>query len=208
MPQDLDRARELYVRACEGDAQIACVNLAGMILDGRTPNGEPRAARVLLERSCAAGESIACYELGRALRDGVGGDADPERARELFATTCRAPILAACRAEAQMIRDGVGGEANPVDAHARFRMACNAGSMGACLDEALLYLEPDTHWHDRDRAGSLLLRACLGEEGRACAVFAEELEKAPLAENDAADASAWRQRACESGYEAACGSSP
>lgn len=194
-------ALALYTNACAQGAHLACINEAGMRRAGIATDPDPDRANTLLDQACSGGEPTACFELARALRqDGRGLD----QARALFDAACDARILAGCRAYGQMLLAGEGGDPDPNEGLSVLARGCRNGAMGACYDEGRLYLDPTSPFADRERAGVLLTRACLGEEAAACTTFADALRDGPLAGSTDADATVWRQRACAYGDASAC----
>lgn len=63
VPQDYEKAAELYDRACEGGRSDACAQLAMMYDIGLAVGENPRRAAELYQRACESGNRWACHRL-------------------------------------------------------------------------------------------------------------------------------------------------
>lgn len=61
VPQDYDRAAQLYERACNGGRSDACAHLAMMYDIGLAVDENPRRAAELYQRACQSGNRWACH---------------------------------------------------------------------------------------------------------------------------------------------------
>lgn len=80
---------ELYLRACEGGANLGCVAAGKAYLTGRGVDANPAAAGRLFDKVCQRGNGPGCFELGRLYEQGDGVPRSPERAFNLYAKACK-----------------------------------------------------------------------------------------------------------------------
>ena len=67
-PQDLERAADLFERACDHADPVACYLLAGLKERGVGGRGGPKVALSLYKRACAASFQPACREEARLMK--------------------------------------------------------------------------------------------------------------------------------------------
>lgn len=97
---DLPKAREYYLRGCEGGQTSSCRRL---IKDALGPDDDgnertmrdPSAARAAWTIACAQSPA-ACNGLADLETLGIGGPADPQSARAHYTTACEAESASAC----------------------------------------------------------------------------------------------------------------
>ena len=186
---DLERARELYQRACEHANRDSlhggqsCARLAE--LDGP-------GALEWLERGCAVGNAESCNNLGVRL-----AKLDVAKARELYTKACDGKLRVACRNAGLSWRDDAPKD--PARSIAPFTRGCGLGDGFACgaLGYAIDATDPATaakHYQtacDQDIGDACYNLALLHREGRGVArsdELADELMR----------------RACKAGERDAC----
>ena len=186
---DLERALELYERACEHANRDplhggwSCARLAEL--------DEPRALE-WLERGCAVGDGDSCNNLG--VRH---AKTDIPKARELYAKACTAKHVLACSNAGFSWRDdiprdparslaaftrscelgdgtscGAVGHAldatDPATAAKHYQTACDKRVAVACYNLALLHREGRGVTRSDQLADELMRRACKAGERDAC----------------------------------------
>ena len=65
IPEKVERAAELYERACEANLPEACFSLAARLARGGEALTDPVRAQALFERSCQLGQREGCERVGR-----------------------------------------------------------------------------------------------------------------------------------------------
>ena len=184
-PGDLELAQQLLTDACAADAHLACVGLA--------ERAEPGEARTVLDRSCNSGEPLACLRLADLERP-----SEPLRAYGLYGLACEDRLFEACYRQGLMLKAGEGVSRDPEAAFALFRDLCANGGAAGCRENAKEMLDPASAHADRQVGEILAQRACSGGDAEGCWLSAQVA-------TDTADADAFRARACEFGFEQACG---
>lgn len=128
--RDLDRARELYVKACEGGVPLACYNAGVFYEQGAGVERDPGRAFAYLERACEGGEPRGCGEIAYMFEHGIGVDTDLDAAEAIYDRACKALDMQSCNNLAWVIRRKDSPE------HARaaelYLLACNRGYRRAC----------------------------------------------------------------------------
>ena len=182
---DLQMATQLLTDACSADAYLACVQLAGL--------ADAMEAERILDEACQAGEAIACLRHADLERD-----SNPLRAYGLYGLACEDRLFEACLRQGEMLKAGEGVSADPEAAFALFRYLCADGGVAGCRENAKEMLDPTSPHADADIGEILAQRACSGGDAEGCWVSAQ-------AATVPADADAFRARACEFGFDRACG---
>jgi TPR repeat protein len=204
VPVDVARAEAMYRVACDGGAWLACINLAAML----ESKGLSDVASALLSKACEGGEALGCYRQGQlVVAQARPGDVDAEaRALELFGRACAGLIRGACVEVGRFVRDGRGGV--PADAHAAavmFAQACEGGEPSACGEYGAALLSGEGFPRDVELGLATLERACISEQGAACATLWESYSRGLNgATVDAELGARFGRMACEYGVAAAC----
>ncbi len=92
LAQNLSRARELYLKACQAGNEAACGNLnlvlayAPDLIQCKPPASEGIASRSA--ESCSAGNGASCATLGHLYSYGCGVSRDAEKARQAYSKAC------------------------------------------------------------------------------------------------------------------------
>jgi TPR repeat protein len=91
------RARELFMRACEGQNGLGCSNLGQLYELGTGISADVVRASQLYERACELGAGAGCYRLALLYESGRGVDAvDADRGRQLRSEGCTHGYAPAC----------------------------------------------------------------------------------------------------------------
>ncbi len=86
----------LYRRACEGGANLGCVQAGRAFAEGHGVPRDPKEAARLFGPVCDRGNADACLELGKLVQRGEGGTPSPERALALYRKACSLGLAEGC----------------------------------------------------------------------------------------------------------------
>jgi TPR repeat protein len=196
----------LLGRACRGDQAEACVALAGLYLDGITPDPEiaVRAWQAACDADDLAYRGAACAALGRAYEQGEGVAADPALASVAYERACQAGEGASCLVMAARLDAGTGVEADRGLAAARYAQACEAGTSEACFRGAWRYDSAVGVTEDDARAAALYDIGCQAGDASSCNNLGVLYSSGSGVEEDDSRAVALYEQACEGGNAYAC----
>jgi TPR repeat protein len=96
--RDMDRAMQLYNRACRDGSASGCFSLADALLGDRSQGNKGRARTLkkrglaLLVEACQDDDGEACFNAARAYETGQAGKRDLERARQYYSQACKYPL--------------------------------------------------------------------------------------------------------------------
>ena len=85
--QDMQKAEQLYIKACGGDDAFACHNVA-VIYAKKENIALKKIALKFYEKACRGGYAESCIYLGRLHRDSHTLDRDYKKAEEMFQIAC------------------------------------------------------------------------------------------------------------------------
>ncbi len=160
-PPDLDRARDLFDRACIGGQMTGCTNLGVLYEQGLGVSVDLDRARDLYDRACTGGDMLGCKNLGGLYHHGLGVPADLDRARALYDRACTGGEMGGCSSLGFIYDQGIGVAADLDLAAAYYDQACNGGNMIGCSNLGYLYWDEGRNFrHDLNLARSLFDRAC------------------------------------------------
>lgn len=209
-PPDPKKAAPALKRSCDGDEQVACANLAGMMLNGDLPK-DPTKAEAMLISSCKEGYGSSCRTLAMHYASGEGLPKNPEGAAAAYKDAVRELTYACeqhdgddCSTLGYMYGNGEGIPKDAAQAAAYFEKACNAGDYpDGCSDLGKLYLYG---WYgsekDLPRARAALEKGCTAGSRNACYQLGMTLrDNEPL---DEARGVALLDKACTLGEGEAC----
>ncbi len=132
-----------------------------------------------VEKRCEAGEALACRQAGASARQGAGQQASsPTRSAELFRRGCDLNDNASCVELADQLESGWGVERDEAAANALRERLCSQGHAASCrkLGVTLAFSAPSPK--SRERALSLLQKACEGGDPAGCSLAAQVLRLA------------------------------
>lgn len=104
--RDMNRAMQLYDRACQDGSASGCFSLADALLADRS-RGNTRRARTLKKRgltllvaACQEDGGLVCFYAARTYETGQAGKRDLDRARQYYSQACKGlyPLPEACEA--------------------------------------------------------------------------------------------------------------
>ena len=97
IPKNLNRAVELFGRACQNQHPRACFTLGFALQHGKGVSASPSLAASHYKAACEGGELRACKSLGVMLAAGwEGKDPDLKGARQLLNESCKKHLKEAC----------------------------------------------------------------------------------------------------------------
>jgi tetratricopeptide (TPR) repeat protein len=135
VPKDLDRAAELYDRACKGGLTDACDNLDNLGLhyaEGAGVQEDESHAVALYEEACDGGNLWGCTHLGDSFARGKGVRKDGARAVALLQRACDGGLAAGCSNLGLLYQYGQGVEKDEDQAIRFFQRACRRGERTGC----------------------------------------------------------------------------
>ncbi|PIE19219.1 MAG: hypothetical protein CSA66_02730 [Proteobacteria bacterium] len=195
--RSVDRARQLYERACAAKNATGCANLGAL---HERDLGDPRAAASYYRLGCEARSPAACAGLGALLADGRGVARDEAKAVALLGGACDDGHAPACGRAGALIARGRGVPADPRRGAALTGRGCDAADQRSCVELASLYAEGLGIARDEAKAVALWRAACDGGLAAGCARLGRHFEALGRAET----AAKYLRRACAAGHAGAC----
>ena len=213
--RDLERARQLYERACQSDAPdaTACNNLAVLYQKGRSVKADQKEASELYRRSCELGSMLGCRNLARRYLEGKGVEKSPQRAAALLEKACQLGHPEACPQltyiyAQQCLDDGTCDEdaIDPDRSIEKLEKICKETQQPqACLGYGFL-LEAGYGQDKKDPAGAALQydQACKAGVSAGCNYLANLYRRGEGVEQDLDQAVELYNEACEDGFTLSC----
>lgn len=228
---DVQKARSLYVRACERDVGPACGRLGAILLrDGNSDEGrklllrscatgwaegcEIAAAEAkkagkaisvdLLKRSCESGRAESCFGVGGLFQEGLLVPKNQAEATRYFKLACEGGARLGCSSYAVALEEGVGTPRDPAGALAILRSSCDRGYSSSCSALSTYYFLGKHVPQDNALGIRLLEHACEGTDTGSCVVIGMRYANGVGTHRDAAMAKRYFTRACEAGIIPAC----
>ncbi len=127
--KDAERAKELYVKACDAKHASGCVN-AGRLAARQGRKGLEEAA-TLFERGCKLDARYGCFELAELHEEKKLADASPDKAAEFYQKTCNIDPTRGCYEAAQLMEKGLVEERGGA-IESLYNLACEHGNAEAC----------------------------------------------------------------------------
>ena len=98
VPQNMKKAKKLYIKACGGDDAFACHNVA--VIYAKSDNKALKNMSLkFYEKACHGGYAKSCIFLGRLYRDSHTLHRDYKKAKAMFAIACEANDYLGCKEE-------------------------------------------------------------------------------------------------------------
>ncbi|PCC75664.1 TPR repeat [Nannocystis exedens] len=193
-------ARALIEQACAQQEPHACLNLAGLLTDGRGGERDaPRALR-LYDQACEGGDAGGCWNAA-VIRTTDPALRDLKAARVGFDRTCSSHESNS-RRECELAAAEVFAAADaPQPAAELFRPWCDGGDALACVRWGRTLAERPSGYR---QAVSLFRKACDAKEPKGCARLARMMALGRGVRKDRAAADALAARACADGASEAC----
>jgi TPR repeat protein len=130
VPADIERAKALYDRACQGGVVQGCSSLAA--IEMREGGGDKVRAAGHFRTACDAGDAAGCTNLASMYALGQGVERDLARAAALLERACGAGLGVGCARLAEAYDRGEGVTADATRAAALRTDACRKGFAPAC----------------------------------------------------------------------------
>ncbi|MBM3603922.1 MAG: hypothetical protein FJX25_03995 [Alphaproteobacteria bacterium] len=204
IPQNFERAVDLYRRACESSDLDACFNLGLMYRDGLGVPVNAERAVALYRQACEGGNAAGCGHLGIMYEDGIGVSADAERAVALYRQACEGGNTAGCAYLGTMYEDGLGVSADAERAVALYRQACEGGNTAGCAYLGYMYKNGRGVLADAERAVALYRQACEGGNAAGCTNLGYMYAEGEGVPADAEQAVVFYKQGCEGGDVWSC----
>ncbi|WP_050430153.1 tetratricopeptide repeat protein [Chondromyces crocatus] len=131
--QDVNRAVDLYSKACRGGEWGACARLGELSFYGLS--GVPKDAGLAVtffRLACDRGDPSGCVGLGTASTLGTGIDRDSAAAAQYFERACNTKTTLGCVGLGMLYMYGDGVPKDAARAESLFKQACDAGFRPAC----------------------------------------------------------------------------
>ena len=187
---------------CEaGDAE-SCSILGSMHWRGDGVKKDWARSYALHVKACDAGVARSCRYAGNSLRTGRGAKKDPKAAAAILEKACSAGDGLGCVELGRLERDRDRGDAAVI----QFRRACYGGEYEGCAELGTMYKTGSGGLRKNPKiAAKFFEKGCKEGSMLACTELAEAHAKGRGVKRDKAKASELYQRACNRGYEPACG---
>lgn len=213
--KDVDKARELYERACQSDDPdaTACNNLAVMYQTASGVEEDQEKAAQLYRRSCELGSMLGCRNLARRYLEGNGVEKSAQRAAALLEKSCQLGHPEACPqltylAAHECVETGeCGPEAlDPDRSMEKLEKICKETQQPqACLGYGFM-LDAGYGGEEADKAGAALQydQACKAGVSAGCNYLANLYRRGEGVERDVDRAVQLYENACEQGFTLSC----
>jgi TPR repeat protein len=159
VPQDFDRAAELYRLAAEAGDPAGLNGLARAYAEGRGVETDPDQAVQFFARAAEAGQPVHVFDYAQALESGLAGDPDLGQAVLWYRRAAEAGHVPAVTSLGVMALEGRGMDRDPAMALALFERAAQAGDARAQSNLGLMYSRGDDVERDYERAVALFQAA-------------------------------------------------
>jgi len=180
--------------SCPRDTS-SCLELGELMRDGRGVPRDTIGAAKTFVHACDGGRKEGCEELRKlAVSEGPGP----------FRDACDRSDDDACFMLGELEASGIGMAREPQTAFRRFERLCREGRMRGCARLGDSYLSGEGTGVDIGKAIASLDRACAGGQAVSCVQVARVYRRDIGGANDEV-ASERLRRACELGFEQACG---
>lgn len=168
--KDPARALSYSERACKGGDLNACVNLSFWLDENPTAKKEDVARSfALVQQACDGNDRSGCAFLGYMFERGRGTTKDAARATSLYRRSCDQGYPVACSSLEFVQELGTNGvPASPLLATAKYEQQCSKKDARACSQAGFQYFLGRGVKRDRDKAVTLLRKACELDDTRAC----------------------------------------
>lgn len=208
VPRDPDRARSLFISACDRGVLPACENLGVIYLGDDNHHAAPAdAARAvaLLSRVCDAGILHGCANLANAYALGLGVPKDGAKAVALAGRACDGDIAQGCIILGGYNRWGEHGLLRDASkAFALITRACSMGSPRGCGYLADYYANGIGVPKNDTRAFEIYKKSCDDGFDRACHGVGVFYAEGRFVLTDYARAADYYRSACDRGVGESC----
>jgi TPR repeat protein len=194
VPKDREAAALALSRGCELGHGLSCTTLSRQYAEGKGVTADPARSAALAERGCALGDGDGCFLTGLAYMDGDGVAQDEARGFAAYEQGCAAGQPNACNNLGKAYSVGQGVASDVFYSFKLYVRACEGGSAQACYNVGVRYSKGKGTDEDPARSLQFYQRACGMGHGEGCYRVGKALGDP-----------AWFERACELGFQEACG---
>jgi len=190
---------------CEASKSASCLQMAWLLLAGKTFPADTTRAVTFIERACTAGDTRACGQAAWLLRQGRGVRADTAKARTLFTTACDRRDAKACTSLGYMHEMGMGTARDVSQAASYYDRGCTGGDRRGCTN--LVNLRDSTQemvLSSGASSVSLLRDSCTRKDALACTNLGVRLERGRGMQANPVRAVSLYTRACQDNVLEAC----
>jgi hypothetical protein len=188
--QDVARAKELYISACDAGVPDACGSMGSLLERGRGADASGAAA--LYEKACNAGSAEDCANLANLLHEGTLLPKDLGRAASLFDKACAGGVAVGCLNLATVTFRGEGTAPAQAAALTLYEKACTLGEAAGCsIVQAFARIHP-------------AVAACEAGDAKKCSEVGGAFNLGGTVPSDEAVATTYYAKACELGAAASC----
>lgn len=128
--KDLDKANELFEKACTADFAPGCVARANEYIAKPGKDNLPPAVE-MLEKACQLDANFGCFELAELHRTEKAPEANPEQAGHYYQSVCRLDPSRGCYELAELMAAELV-PSRPGEKEALYKLACESGNSDAC----------------------------------------------------------------------------
>ncbi len=204
--KDLNKARSLFLKACNLNQYEACHNAAVMYAKGHGASKDPQQAFDLYEKSCMGGLAIGCNRGGLLYMQAANPTAEQTRkAENLFNISCDLKNSDGCKF-AKLFSDARDGKDTSRSLYeSEFEYQCYEGDYASCQTQAERYMHGNGPVKDVSKAADFYNRACLGGNiGKACHQLGLMLIPGKSNAGNLKKSLAYFDHGCSSKYEDSC----
>ena len=130
--KDINKAIQLYEKACDGGAMEGCLNLGVVYQDGEGVTKDLYKSAQLCQKACDGGLMEGCVKLGLAYIRGEGVTKDFNKAVQLYQKACDGGEMKGCLMLGSIYYNGDGVARDIDKAMKLFQKACDGGAMEGC----------------------------------------------------------------------------
>ncbi|HTR54265.1 MAG TPA: tetratricopeptide repeat protein [Kofleriaceae bacterium] len=130
--RELVAVRALFSAQCADGTQLACSNLAQLVIEGIGGAKDETQARTLMQRACDSKVETSCQSLAVLMIRGQGGPVDVAGGMAMLRAGCKGKSVERCVMLGAMLQGGNGVPADPKQARAAFDTGCSGDNVEAC----------------------------------------------------------------------------
>lgn len=170
--KNLDRAIDLFERACSGTDPFGCMELASIFEDEEGDVYDQARAIRFQHQGCDGGAMVSCHRLGFTYLYGIGIAPDGFRAANLFREACDGGVLGACTNLGGMYESGDDVKLDYFRAVELYEQACDGSEPIGCLALGLMHEGGRGVTQNEVHAATLYQRVCDDGEPIGCEALA------------------------------------
>ncbi len=208
VPQNYQKAFELYSKACNGNEIGGCLGLGVLYENGFGVKKNNNLAIQFYDQACKENVDLACqkqkalqnYRTGKNFYD----NQQYKKAFDHLNLACDNDYMDACRMLGVLYSNGNGVSKNLAKANELFSKSCDNNEMKACRNLGLLYANGDGVEKNYAKAAELFQKACDGNEMKGCYNLAVAFQNGDGVTQNEQKAIALYDKACKLGDQNSC----